>query len=413
MHDILMDDTPRWRAAENRISSILERYGYQEIRIPIVERTELFNRSIGEATDIVSKEMYSFTDQGADNLTLRPEGTAGCVRAVLQNSLLQQNVLRLWYGGPMFRREQPQKGRTRQFHQIGVEVFGPGGPDIDAEIIIMSARIWRELGVPDLQLQINTLGTAAARQDYRRALVDYFSASPGLLDEDSRNRLHRNPMRILDSKNPAMQDLIRKAPGIETCLDAEAREHFSGLQELLLAAGVEFIINPKLVRGLDYYGKTVFEWISDRLGAQGTVCAGGRYDGLVEHFGGRPTPAVGFALGLERLLDLLPAAGGSTVPAGPEVYFIVSGARALTAGFNLAEQLRDRLPVRILMHCGGGSFKSQFKKADKSGARLALILGDTEVDGKKIGLKLLRQDGVQTDVGWHDLIAAVQQALER
>src|SRR3990172_426439 len=323
MHDILTDATPGWRAIEDRIINILDRYGYREIRIPVVERTELFKRSIGEATDIVTKEMYSFTDQGEDSLTLRPEGTAGCVRAVLQNSLLQQSALRLWYMGPMFRREQPQKGRTRQFHQIGVEVFGLEGPDIDAEIIMMSARIWRDLGVPDLVLQINTLGTPAARQNYRRVLVDYFTA---------------------------MQELIRNAPGVEDHLDAASLAHFTGLQALLTGANIDFVVNPRLVRGLDYYSKTVFEWTTDRLGAQGTVCAGGRYDGLVEHFGGKPTPATGFALGLERLVELVGAAATNTDPAGTDVYFILAGEHAVTAGFRLAEQIRDQLPVPLFLH---------------------------------------------------------------
>ena len=412
MHDILTDATPGWRAIEDRIINILDRYGYREIRIPVVERTELFKRSIGEATDIVTKEMYSFTDQGEDSLTLRPEGTAGCVRAVLQNSLLQQSALRLWYMGPMFRREQPQKGRTRQFHQIGVEVFGLEGPDIDAEIIMMSARIWRDLGVPDLVLQINTLGTPAARQNYRRVLVDYFTANQDQLDTDSRNRMLKNPLRILDSKHPAMQELIRNAPGVEDHLDAASLAHFTGLQALLTGANIDFVVNPRLVRGLDYYSKTVFEWTTDRLGAHGTVCAGGRYDGLVEHFGGKPTPATGFALGLERLVELVGAAATNTDPAGTDVYFILAGEHAVTAGFRLAEQIRDQLPVRVLLHCGGGSFKSQFKKADKSGARLALILGESEVDREYIAIKPLRHDEPQTEVRWDGLIPALKLALE-
>ena len=413
MHDVLMDATPRWRAAENSIIEIMERYGYREIRIPVVEKTDLFKRSIGEDTDIVAKEMYTFTDRGDDSLTLRPEGTAGCVRAVLQHSLLEQGgVLRLWYHGPMFRREQPQKGRTRQFHQVGVEAFGAEGPDIDAEIIIISARIWRELGVPDLVLQLNTLGTAASRQNYRRVLVDYFTTHLAQLDDDSRNRLQHNPLRILDSKNPALQDLIEHAPGVEDYLDEESRSHFAGLQTLLREAQVEFVINPRLVRGLDYYGKTVFEWTTDRLGAQGTICAGGRYDALVEHFGGKPTPAIGFALGLERLVELLEATGQQPVTI-PDVYFILAGERAITAGFKLAEQIRDHLPIHVLLHCGGGSFKSQFKKADRSGARLALILGDTEVERETIAIKTLRKDGLQTEVHWDSLIPALKQALSQ
>ena len=411
MHDILTDATPGWRDVENRIIHILERYGYREIRIPVVEKTELFKRSIGAATDIVSKEMYSFTDQGEDSLALRPEGTAGCVRAVLQHSLLQQNALRLWYMGPMFRREQPQKGRTRQFHQIGVEVFGLEGPDIDAEIIMLSARIWRDLGVKDLVLQLNTLGMPVARQNYRRVLVDYFTANQDRLDADSRNRLQKNPLRILDSKNPAMQELIGNAPVVADHLDPESIDHFSVLQSLLTGAEIKFVVNHRLVRGLDYYNKTVFEWTTDRLGAQGTVCAGGRYDALVEHFGGKPTPAIGFALGMERLVELVDAAATQADAAGPDVYFIVAGERAVAAGFRLVERIRDQMPIRVLLHCGGGSFKSQFKKADKSGARLALILGETEVEREMIAIKPLRQDGPQIEVGWDGLIPALQMAL--
>jgi histidyl-tRNA synthetase len=411
MHDILMEATPRWQSVESRIINILERYGYQEIRFPVVEKTELFSRSIGDLTDIVSKEMYTFVDQGDDSLTLRPEGTASCVRAVLQHSLLQQNILRLWYIGPMFRREQPQKGRTRQFHQIGVEVFGPEGPDIDAEIIIMSARIWRDLGLKDLVLQINTLGSAAARSKYRQVLIDYFNDNRSQLDADSLKRIDKNPLRILDSKNPAMQDLIRNAPGMEAYLDDESTEHFSGLKELLATADISFEVNPRLVRGLDYYSKTVFEWITDRLGAQGTVCAGGRYDGLVEHFGGKPTPATGFALGLDRLVELIDVRHDAIETKGPDVYFITASDKSTAAAFLLAEQIRDQLPVRVLTHCGGGSFKSQFKKADKSGARVALILGETEIDRKTIGIKPLRTDTAQSNIAWNELIPALKREL--
>jgi len=411
MHDILTDLTPCWQSVESRIIDILERYGYQEIRFPVVEKTELFSRSIGESTDIVSKEMYTFIDQGEDSLTLRPEGTASCVRAVLQHSLLQQNILRLWYIGPMFRREQPQKGRTRQFHQIGVEVFGLEGPDIDAEIIMMSARIWRDLGLHDLVLQINTLGTAATRTAYRRILIEYFNDNRSHLDADNLNRLEKNPLRILDSKNPDIQDLIRNAPGMEAYLDDESTEHFSGLQELLSAANISFEVNPRLVRGLDYYSKTVFEWITDQLGAQGTVCAGGRYDGLVEHFGGKSTPATGFALGLERLVELIDGKHEVIESNKPDVYFITAGDKSTATAFQLAEQIRDQLPARVVMHCGGGSFKSQFKKADKSGARVALILGETEIDRQTIGIKPLRTNTAQSDVSWDDLIPALTREL--
>lgn len=411
MHDILPDSTSLWQYVESKIINVLERYGYQEIRLPIVEKTELFKRSIGELTDIVSKEMYTFIDQGGDSLTLRPEGTAGCVRAGLQHSLLQQNVLRLWYIGPMFRRERPQKGRTRQFHQIGVEVFGQKGPDIDAEIIIMTARMWQELGLDDLVLQINTLGTTVARQQFRKILIDYFSDNKDQLDEDSRNRLHKNPLRILDSKNPQMQSLIQSAPSMEEYLDDESREHFSELKTLLTGTNINYEVNPRLVRGLDYYGKTVFEWITDRLGAQGTVCAGGRYDGLVEHFGGKPTPATGFALGLDRLVEIIDSVEVGDKIQNPDIYFIIADDQSISTGFKLAETIRDQLPIRVVMHCGGGSFKSQFKKADKSGAQLALILGETEIENETIGIKPLRHDNPQTNIPWDGLISALKQKL--
>lgn len=412
MHDVLPDETPCWRAVENRIIDILQRYGYCEIRLPLVEKTELFRRSIGEATDIVSKEMYSFIDQGGDDLTLRPEGTAGCIRAVLQNGLLQQGALRLWYGGAMFRREQPQKGRTRQFHQIGVEAIGWEGPDIDAELIMLSARIWRDLGVTGLQLQINTLGTPASRQRYRKALVGYFTANQARLDADSRDRLHKNPLRILDSKNPAVQELINNAPGVDEFLDEASRTHFSRLRNLLSGAAIGFTVNHRLVRGLDYYDKTVFEWITDRLGAQGAVCAGGRYDELVEQFGGKPTPATGFALGLERLVELIARTGGQAAADHPDVFFITAGERAAAAGFRLAERIRDHMPIRVQTHCGGGSFKSQFKKADKSGARLALILGDAEAEKETIGVKPLRDNRPQTEVRWDELLIALKREFD-
>lgn len=411
MHDILPDSTTRWQFVENKIINVLERYGYQEIRLPIVEKTELFKRSIGELTDIVSKEMYTFIDQSDDSLTLRPEGTAGCVRAGLQHSLFQQSVLRLWYAGPMFRRERPQKGRTRQFHQIGVEVFGLEGPDIDAEIIIMSARMWQELGLDGLVLQINSLGTSAARQKYRQVLIEYFSDNKDQLDEDSQNRLHKNPLRILDSKNPQMQKLIQSAPSLAEYLDDESIEHFSGLKALLTEANINYEINSRLVRGLDYYGKTVFEWITDRLGAQGTICAGGRYDGLVENFGGKPTPASGFALGMERLVEIIDSVDVGEKSQCPDIYFIIAGDRSVSTGFRLAERIRDQLPIRLLMHCGGGSFKSQFKKADKSGAQLALILGETEIDNETIGIKPLRRDNPQINVPWDGLISTLKQEL--
>ncbi len=393
MHDILPEQIPLWQFLEQRVRDTLARYGYHEMRTPIVEMTELFKRSIGEVTDIVEKEMYTFTDRNGDSLTLRPEGTASCVRAGIQNGLLVNQTQRLWYQGPMFRHERPQKGRYRQFHQIGVEAFGMSGPDIDIEIVLITARIWRELGLDGLELQINTLGTADERRAYRERLVEYLRGHESALDEDSRRRLASNPLRILDSKNPAMAGIIAEAPSLLDHLGDESRAHFERLRAGLDAAGVSHVVNPRLVRGLDYYARTVFEWVTDRLGAQGTVCAGGRYDGLVEQLGGRPTPAIGFAMGVERLIALLeeqpPALRGAT-----DVYLVTMGDAAAARALLLAEELRERLPgLRLLMHCGGGGFKSQFKKADRSGAEYALILGDDELARGVAGVKALRQGG--------------------
>jgi histidyl-tRNA synthetase len=398
MHDILMHDTPHWQFLEESIKTLLKQYAYQEIRLPIVEKTELFKRSIGDNTDIVSKEMYSFDDRNETSLTLRPEGTAGCVRAGIEHGLFHNQTQRLWYIGPMFRHERPQKGRQRQFHQIGVEAFGFNGPDIDAEQILMCARLWKTLNLTDIRLEINSLGTSESRANYRKVLVDYFSSHKDQLDDDSLVRLEQNPLRILDSKNPAMQTLISASPTLDEYLDTESAEHFAGLKQILNGAGIEYKINPRLVRGLDYYGKTVFEWITDQLGAQGTVCAGGRYDGLVEHHGATATPAVGFAMGLERLLELTDF---SQMPdtQSPHAYLLLSGDLAMARGMLLAEQLRDQLPgLRILSHCGGGSLKSQFKKADKSGAQLALVLGEDELAQNEMTIKFLRSDVPQTVV---------------
>ncbi len=399
MNDILPSETPRWQYVEGVFRRLMAAYGYGEIRLPIVEKTDLFKRSIGEVTDIVEKEMYTFEDRNGDSLTLRPEGTAGCVRAGIQHGLLHNQVQRLWYAGPMFRHERPQKGRYRQFHQFGVEVFGLPGPDIDAELILMTARLWRELGMAgEVHLEINSLGSSEARRAYREKLVAWLEARQDELDEDSRRRLHANPLRILDSKNPAMQDLIEAAPKLMEHLDAESRSHFEALCAALDAAGIAYRVNPRLVRGLDYYSRTVFEWVTDRLGAQGTVCAGGRYDGLVEQLGGRPTPAVGFALGLERLVALLEA---TELPdtTTPHAYLLLAGEAAERAGRLLAERLRDALPhLRLLVHAGGGSFKSQMKKADRSGARLALILGEDEMLSGNIAVKDLRGTGEQQHV---------------
>ena len=391
MNDITPEDTPYWQQLESTVRSVLASYGYQEIRFPIVEKTELFKRSIGEVTDIVEKEMYTFDDRNGDSLTMRPEGTACCVRASIQNGLLHNQLQRLWYMGPMFRHERPQKGRYRQFHQVGVETFGMAGPDVDAELILMTARFWQKLGLDDLELQINSLGTKESRAAYRETLVAYFNEHLDELDDDSRRRLNTNPLRILDSKNPALSGLIESAPKLMEYLDDESREHFNVLCGLLDDAGVSYRVNPCLVRGLDYYSRTVFEWVTDKLGAQGTVCAGGRFDGLVEQLGGKPVPAAGFAMGLERLLELV---RDNLTPANvPHVYLVLAGEKAQTKGLILAEQWRNAVPeLRLMTHCGGGSIKSQFKKADKSGAQIALVLGDDEVEQGTVSVKILRGD---------------------
>jgi histidyl-tRNA synthetase len=413
MHDILSDRSSDWQYMEETIQSVLNRYGYQEVRTPIAEKTELFERSLGETTDIVSKEMYSFSDLGGDRLTLRPEGTAGTVRSLLQHSQYQNSPLRLWYCGPMFRRERPQKGRLRQFHQVGAEVYGLSGPDIDAELIAICARFWKELQIPDLELQINTLGSSEARQHYRQVLVDYFSDHETSLDDDSKVRLQKNPLRILDSKNPDMRALIDAAPGMAEHMDAQSMDHFNELQALLTNINIKYIVNPRLVRGLDYYSNTVFEWVSDKLGAQGAVCAGGRYDGLLEHFSGKRIPGIGFAMGLERLIELLPRSDNREDRQKPHAYLIIAGDSVLSAGFSLAEKLKDELPqLRLVMHCGGGSFKSQFKKADKSGADIALILGEDELEKQTIGLKPLRREAGQIELSWDKLRDALRLELK-
>lgn len=392
MNDILPEQTSRWQTVEKTLAAVLAGYGYREIRLPLLEPTELFCRSIGEVTDIVEKEMYTFTDRNGDSLTLRPEGTAGCVRAVLQHGLLNQGTQRLWYYGPMFRHERPQKGRYRQFFQVGVEVFGPPGADVDAELILLTARFWRRLGLTGLRLQLNSLGSPAARARYREQLIDFFTAHQNQLDEDSQHRLYSNPLRILDSKNPVMEDLIKQAPRLLDHLDAESREHFEALQEVLDSAGIIYEINPRLVRGLDYYTRTVFEWVTDRLGAQSTVCAGGRYDGLVEQLGGESTPAVGFALGLERLIALLNEQGGLAESAAADLYLVAVGVQAERQSLLLAEQWRELIPsVRLQVNYGGGSFKSQLKRANRSGARWALILGEDEVAQGTVSVKDLRE----------------------
>ena len=396
MNDILPADSSAWQYLEDVLRKVVHAYGFSEIRLPLLEKTELFKRSIGEVTDIVEKEMYTFEDRNGDSLTLRPEGTASCVRACMQHGLLHNQIQRLWYAGPMFRHERPQKGRYRQFHQVGVEAFGMAGPDIDAEMILMTARMWKYLELSDVTLQINSLGTPAARASYREALVAYLGDHADALDEDSTRRLASNPLRILDSKNPDMQALIGNAPSLPDYLDDESRAHFAGLCEMLEAAGVAYELNPRLVRGLDYYSKTVFEWVTDQLGAQGTICAGGRYDGLVEYLGGKPTPAFGFALGLERLLVLLQAGAAELPDSSPQVYMVMVGDKAARRGLVFADELRDSIPqLRLQLNCGGGSFKSQFKRADKSGARFALVIGDEEVEAQTVSLKPLREKAEQ------------------
>jgi histidyl-tRNA synthetase len=406
MHDVLPEQIPLWRRLEDTCRRVLDAHGYREIRLPVVENAELFERSIGDTSDIVTKEMYTFADRNDEMLTLRPEGTAGCVRAVIEHGLLNEGAQRLWYLGPMFRYEKPQKGRYRQFHQVGVEAFGFSGPDVDAELILLNARLWRELGLGGLTLEINSLGRAGTRQRYRRVLVEYFSAHQDRLDADSRERLQRNPLRILDSKDPEMQELILNAPALDGYLDEESARDFAALRTILDTAGLPYRVNPRLVRGLDYYNGAVFEWISDRLGAQSAVCAGGRYDDLIALSGGRPAPAVGFAMGLERIVELLGALPGITGTEAPHVYLIAAGGGAGAPAVQLAEQLRDAIPaLRLVVNCGGGSFKSQFRKADRSGALLALVLGDAEMAAGRAGLKPLRGGGEQQDIP-RDRIAA-------
>ncbi len=408
MNDILPEQTPAWRYLERTFAGLLDGYGYSEIRLPILEFTELFARGIGEGTDVVDKEMYTFLDRNGESLTMRPEGTAGCVRAVLEHGLSGGGqVQKLWYTGPMFRYEKPQKGRYRQFHQIGVEVFNLPGPDIDAELIILTWRLWQKLGMADaVTLQLNTLGSSEARARYREALVAYLQERFEQLDEDSQRRMTTNPLRILDSKVESTQALLVGAPTLHDDLDEESIAHFEGLKARLDAVGLRYEINQKLVRGLDYYCRTAFEWVTDKLGAQGTVCGGGRYDGLVSQFGGKPTPGVGFAMGVERLVLLLETLG--VIPAElnrpADLYVCAFGEPAELAALTLAEQLRSAIPgIRLLVNAGAGSFKSQFKKADKSGARFALILGEDEVANRVVGFKPLRDEGEQQSIAWDAL----------
>jgi histidyl-tRNA synthetase len=413
MHDVLPDETPLWQYIEGMLREVLSTYGYSEIRLPIVEKTELFKRSIGEVTDIVEKEMYTFEDRNGDSLTLRPEGTAGCLRACLEHGLLHNQVHRLWYYGPMYRHERPQKGRYRQFIQLGVETYGMSGPDIDAELIILMDRLWKKLGIRDkVRLQLNSLGTIEERLVYRAVLVDYFRGHLDQLDEDSLRRLETNPLRILDTKNPAMQTLVANAPELMDYLGAESLAHFNTLTAILDDLGISYEITTRLVRGLDYYSKTVFEWVTDELGSQGTVCAGGRYDSLVEQLGGKANFAVGFAMGIERLLALIEVSGHVTTPRPVDVFMIRVGETAEREGLRLAEAIRNEVPgLKLQVNCGGGSFKSQFKKADKSGADFALILGDDEVSRGELSLKSLRDDQGQQTLSQQQVIAFLQDYM--
>ncbi len=396
VHDILPHQSPAWQHLEACFRELLASYGYAEIRMPILESTELFKRSIGEVTDIVEKEMYTFTDRNNSSLTLRPEGTAGCVRAGIQHGLLYNQQQRLWYTGPMFRRERPQKGRYRQFHQLGVETFGMTGPDIDAELIVLTARLWKLLGLKNIELELNSIGSAESRKAYKEILVDYFSEHEEQLDDDSKRRLNTNPMRILDSKNPAMQILIASAPIIIDHLDEESEQHFTQLKSLLDAMDISYTINPRLVRGLDYYSKTVFEWTTNELGSQGTVCGGGRYDGLVEQLGSKATPACGFGMGIERVLGLMEAQGITLPVTTPEFYMIMAGDAAQQVGMQFAEQLRNKFPqLYLICNGGGGSFKAQMKRADKSAAKYALIIGENELKDDSITLKPMRDRDAQ------------------
>jgi histidyl-tRNA synthetase len=414
MHDVLPEQAPLWQYAEHIIRDVLGAYGYSEIRLPIVEKTELFKRSIGEVTDIVEKEMYTFEDRNGDSLTLRPEGTAGCLRACLEHGLLHNQVHRLWYYGPMYRHERPQKGRYRQFFQLGVEAYGMAGPDIDVELILMIDRLWKKLGIRDkVRLQLNSLGTIAERALYRETLVSYFQGHLDQLDEDSLRRLTTNPLRILDTKNPAMKEVVANAPELMAYLGDDSRNHFNTLTAALDDLGISYELNSRLVRGLDYYGKTVFEWVTDELGAQGTVCAGGRYDSLIEQLGGKANHAVGFAMGMERLLALVEMLDTVPVARPVDVYMIRVGEKAEKEGLRFAETIRDEIPgLKLQVNCGGGSFKSQFKKADKIGAEYAIILGDDEVSRGEVGIKSLRHEQEQQTLSQPQAIAFFKEHLQ-
>jgi len=412
MNDILPAEIGAWQHLERSVRELVTAYGYEEMRVPILEQTTLFRRSIGELTDVVGKEMYSFESQGGENLTLRPEATAGMARAVISNRMLRGQRHKLWCMGPMFRYETPQAGRYRQFHQVDLEAVGFAGPDVDAELIALTARLWRTLGIQRVRLQINSLGTPESRRAYRDLLVAYFRSHESRLDADSRRRLEANPLRILDSKNPDMQELVAGAPLLTEHLDPESREHFDALCSMLRDIAVEYEVNPRLVRGLDYYSRTVFEWINESSGAQNAVCSGGRYDGLIAQLGGEPTPAIGFAMGMERIVALLMQAGQSPAPAKPDVYVVLNGERASAMGLALAERLRNELPRRRFeMNLGGGNFKTQFRRADRSAAPLALVVGDDELARGVVGMKPLRQETGQTECPIEQLAQGIEAAL--
>ncbi|KMV31257.1 histidine--tRNA ligase [Photobacterium swingsii] len=412
MNDCLPTQSPLWHKVEDTIKRVVSAYGYNEIRMPIVESTHLFKRAIGEVTDVVEKEMYTFDDRNGDSLTLRPEGTAGCVRAGIQNGLLYNQEQRLWYTGPMFRHERPQKGRYRQFHQFGVEVFGLNGPDIDAELIMMMARFWRELGIFEhVRLELNSIGSLQDRAEYRTALVAFLEQHIDVLDDDCKRRMHTNPLRVLDTKNPDVQAILVDAPKLSEYLGEESKEHFAGLCELLDAAGIEYQVNERLVRGLDYYNRTVFEWVTESLGAQGTVCAGGRYDGLVEQLGGKATPAVGFAMGIERLVLLMETLELTDVRRSVDAYVVTMGDGARMAGMKLAEQLREEVHgLRVMSHFGGGNFKKQFKRADNVGAAVALVLGENEMASNTVVVKDLR-GGEQVTMAQNEVAAKLAELI--
>lgn len=413
MNDTSPTETPLWQWVEGKVRSVLANYGYSEVRMPIVESTPLFARAIGEVTDVVSKEMYTFWDND-EQLTLRPEGTAGCVRAAIENGWSYNNEQRLWYMGPMFRHERPQKGRYRQFHQAGVEIFGISNPEIDAELIILTARLWKELGIDkDVTLQLNSIGSLEARANYRSALVAFLQNHTALLSEEEKERLVKNPLRILDTKNLELQKVLDNAPKLLDYLDDESREHFAQLCALLDAVGVAYEINPKLVRGLDYYNKTVFEWVTTALGAQGTVCGGGRYDGLVEQLGGHATPGVGFAMGLERLVLLVQEVNKDiALPSAVDIYLVFAGDGTTVSAFQLAEKLRSELPhLRVMTHCSGGNFKKQFKRADKSGAKFALVIGESEVQNNQVVVKDLLGGAEQQTIAAADVVTYLKNAF--